>query len=149
MKKNVKTVVLCLMILNSMVSCSQDFKKLSDDEVSKEKVAVAKKFSDNFYAELKKGEVYQFKDDATPEMKSLLTPESQKNLYKQLKEQIGDYEGVSYAEAWVQKSNPEFLILRFKGTFSKSDKKSEVRVVLNKADKVAGFYVRPWSDMLN
>lgn len=147
--KNVKTVVLCLIILNSMVSCSQDFKKLSDDEVSKEKISLAKTFSDNFYAELKKGGAYQFKDDATSELKGALTPDYQKNFYKQLKDQLGDYESIEYAEAWIQKSNPEFLILRFKAKFSKSDKKSEVRVVLDKTDKVAGFFVKPWSDMLN
>lgn len=73
----------------------------------------------------------------------------QKSLYKQVKDQFGDYVDSEFVEAWVQKSNPQYKILRYKGEFSKSDTKLELRVIYDDANKVAGFFIKPWSDMLN
>ena len=44
-------------------------------------------------------------------------------------------------------SHPELVVYRFKGVFSKdSSRKIEVRVNMDKDGKVAGFWVKPWSD---
>lgn len=73
----------------------------------------------------------------------------QKSLYKQVKDQFGDYVDSEFAEAWVQKSKPQYKILRYKGKFSKSETKLELRIVYDDTNKVAGFFIKPWSDMLN
>lgn len=148
MTTNVKTVFLSVIMLYSVAGCSQDFQKLSNDDVSKEKIKIGKEFSDRFYATLNSGKTYDFTNDGTEEMKNAMTPEVQKNAYNQVKERSGEYESVAYAEAWTQKSNSQYTILRYKGTFSTSDAKLEIRVVLDKNNKIAGFFIKPWSDML-
>jgi hypothetical protein len=35
-------------------------------------------------------------------------------------------------------------IVRFKGIFSKSNEIPEIRIVLDQANKVAGFWYKPW-----
>lgn len=49
----------------------------------------------------------------------------------------------------METKQPGITILRYKGKFAKSDTKLELRVVYNEAGKVAGFFTKPWSDMLN
>lgn len=148
MKTMLKTPFFFTVLLFAMTACAQDFQKLPDDDVSKEKIKRGKEFSDRFYATLNSGKTYEFHDDGTPEMKKSLTPEVQRNVYQQVKEKNGDYQSVEYSEAWIQKNNPQYTILRYKGTFSKSNTKLEIRVVLDKDNKVAGFWVKPWSDIL-
>lgn len=95
------------------------------------------------------GSYYQFKDEAVDIFKNSLTAENQKAGYKQLKDNFGDFKSLEYAETWIQKNNANFKICRFKGNFDKSNRKLEIRVILNGQDKIAGFWIRPWSDMLN
>ncbi len=137
----------CLIL--SMNSFGQDFKKLSDSETDKNKIKIAQKFASDFLGKLKSGETYVFQNEAIDPVKNQLTGETQKLLYQQLKTQFGDFKSLEYAETWVQGSSKAIGIYRFKGDFDKSNKKLEIRVVLNEADKIAGFFIKPWSDMLN
>ena len=137
---------------NALISCSQaqDFEKLSEDKVDEKEIETGKSFINNFYASLSDGGTYDFKNnDATEEVKNAFTPEMQKSNYTQIKAQLGEYESAEYAEAWIQSTTPDYKILRYKGEFSDSPTKVEIRVVLNEANKVAGFFVKPWSDMMN
>ena len=144
-----RCVVFFALISISLTANSQDFEKLAADKVDKTRVEIAEKFSNNFYSALAKGNHYEFKDEVTDALKNALTPESQKTIYEQIKGEHGDYESVAYAEMWVLKSNPVIKVVRFYGTFSRQKKQIEVRVVLDKADKIAGFFIKPWSDVLN
>lgn len=147
MKVTMKTSFLFVVLLCSVTACAQDFQKLPNDDVKQERINIGRAFSDRFFAALQRGKPYEFTDDGTPEMKKALTPEIQKNVYQQVTSKSGDYQSAEYAEAWTQKSNPQYLILRYKGTFSKSDVKLEIRIVLDANNKVAGFWVKPWSDV--
>jgi hypothetical protein len=124
---------------------SQDFKKLAKSEVDKHKVKTAQDFASNFLIKIKNGETYQFQNEAIDVIKNQLNKENQKLIYQQLKNQFGDFQSLEYAETWTQGANQ---IIRLKGDFSKSNKKLEIRVVLNESDQVAGFWIKPWSDML-
>jgi hypothetical protein len=141
------TLILGACILFCLNSCGQDFKKLNESEVDSKKVQIANKFANDYLSQLKNGSFYQFQDEAIDALKNALTKETQKSVYKQLKDQFGDYQGIDYAETWIQSGNPAIKIFRFKGDFEKSNKKLEIRVVLNESDKIAGFWIRPWSDM--
>jgi hypothetical protein len=143
------SLVLGVCLLFSLNSFGQDFKKLSDSETDKNKIKIAQKFASDFLGKLKSGETYVFQNEAIDQLKTQLTGETQKVVYQQLKSQFGDYKSLEYAETWVQGNSKAIGIYRFKGDFDKSNKKLEIRVVLNESDKVAGFFVRPWSDMLN
>jgi len=145
----ISKLVLSVFIVFNLNSCmGQDFKKLSEDSVEPEKIEFAKKFANEYLNASKMGSYYQFNDEATEAIKKGLTPEKQKSTYQQIKQQFGDFQSLEYAEAWTRNSHPDFRIFRFKGTFDKSNKKLEIRVVLNKSGKIAGFFIKPWSDMI-
>jgi hypothetical protein len=143
------SLVLGAFIVFSLNSFGQDFKKLSDSETDKNKIKIAQKFASDFLGKLKSGETYVFQNEAIDPVKNQLSGETQKLLYQQLKTQFGDYKSLEYVETWVQGNSKAIGIFRFKGDFDKSNKKLEIRVVLNEADKIAGFFIKPWSDMLN
>jgi len=124
-------------------------KKMSSSEVDKGKVKIAQDFAFSFLSKIKNGRTYQFQNEAIDAVKNSLTGETQKLLYEQLKNQFSDFQSLEYVESWVQGAGQENLIVRLKGDFSGSNKKMEIRVVLNKSNKIAGFWVKPWSDILN
>ena len=142
------TLVLGACIIFCLNSCGQDFKKSDDSEVDKNKVKIAQDFASGYFTKLKEGGFYSFKDEAIDALKNQLTEQNQKSIYQQLKEEYGDFESLEYAETWVQGNNNSLQIVRFKSDFEKSNKKLEIRVVLNESEKIAGFWIKPWSDML-
>jgi hypothetical protein len=142
------TLIFGACIIFSLNSCSQDFKKLNAPDVNKSKVKIAQDFASAYMTKQKNGETYKFQDEAIDVFKNQLTAENQKAGYLQLKGQFGDFQSLEYAETWVQGNNRSIQIIRFKSDFDKSNKKLEIRVVLNESDKIAGFWIRPWSDML-
>ena len=142
------SLILGACLIFSINSCGQDFKKLNDSETDKKKVLIAQNFASDFFTKLKKGEEYHFQDEAIDALKTQFTAETQKSVYQQLKTQFGDFQSLEYAETWIQNNSKSIGIYRFKGEFDKSTKKLEIRVVLNESDKIAGFWIKPWSDML-
>jgi hypothetical protein len=41
-----------------------------------------------------------------------------------------------------------YMIYRFRGAFDATDEKPEIRIVLDRNNKLAGFWIRPWEDDL-
>ena len=140
--------ILSACISLSCISCSQDYNKLKDSETDTQKVQMAKKFANDYFTQLKNGSYYQFHDEAVENLKNFLTEEYQKSSYHQITEQFGNYQTLEYAETWALRSNPGVLIVRLKSDFEKSRKKLEIRVVLNESGRISGFWLRPWSDVL-
>lgn len=140
----------CMLYTLSACGQPQDFERLSDKEVRKNAIHIGEQFINEFHAALEEGAAYQFNaDNATSEVRQLFTPEMQIATFEQIKNQLGEYEHASYAEAWIQTSNPDYTILRYKAKFSNNSPQVEIRVVVNKSNKIAGFFVKPWSDVLN
>lgn len=146
MKTSVLT--LAILFLFALSSCSQDLRKLKDSETDSKRVELAKQFANSFFTELKNGSFYKYDDNAIPELMNQMTEANQKALYGQLKDQFGDFVSAEYAETWIQGENKTVQIFRLKSEFSKCNDKLEIRVVLNEANKIAGFWIKPWSDML-
>jgi hypothetical protein len=142
------SLILAACFIFSFKSFSQDFRKLNDSETDKNKVKIAQGFASDFLTKLKNGEIYQFQDKAIDYIKNQFTGENQKLVYQQIKTQFGDFQSLEYSETWIQGNSKANNIFRFKGDFEKSSKKLEIRVVLNESDKVAGFWIKPWSDIL-
>jgi hypothetical protein len=142
-------LLLAATIIFNLNSTCQDFKKAEDSKADKGKIKIAQDFATNFLTKLKSGKEYQFQDEAIDALKNQLTGETQKLVYQQLKTQFGDFQSLEYSETWVQSNSKSVSIYRFKGRFDKSTAQPEIRVVLNESDKIAGFFIKPWSDMLN
>jgi hypothetical protein len=142
------TLLFSIFILPCLSSYAQGYEKLKDSDATPAKIGIARKFAVDYLTAQRNGSYYEFKDEAVDIIKNSLTAENQKAGYKQLKDKFGDFKSLEYAETWIQKNNANLKVYRFKGNFDKSNRKLEIRVILNEKDKIAGFWIRPWSDML-
>jgi hypothetical protein len=125
----------------------------SFDRVPDAKLNVAQKDKANevgtdILTKWSKGEFQPLSDNFTSEMQKGLPPNKQEMAFHQIKELLGDFRSMEFAEAVASPAMPDLVVYRFKGTFANSPEKPEVRVVMNKEDKVAGFFVKPWMDTL-
>jgi hypothetical protein len=143
------TLFLSLIFIFSINSFSQAYIKLDASASDSTKIKIAEKFASDYMTAQKNDTFYQFKDEAIGILKNQLTEERQRAGYKQLRDNFGDFKSLDYAETWIQKDNADYKIIRFKSDFEKSVNKLEIRVILNEFNKVAGFWIKPWSDMLN
>jgi hypothetical protein len=135
-------------ILASTSSFSQNIEKLSEDKVDRDKVKLAQDFTDRYFSASRDGKTYEFQDDATMAVIQGLTPQVQKQVYQDIQSKFGDYKSLEYVETWIYNAGETMTIVRFKGVFSKSDDKPEIRIVLDQANKIAGFFYKPWEPEL-
>jgi hypothetical protein len=135
-------------VLLSASVYSQEFKKLDNANINQQQMEFAKKFAMDYFAKQLAGSYYSFQNnEAIDEMVKLLTPEKQKEVYVQIKSGFGDFKSLEYAQTWVD-NNAHLTVYRFKGTFGNNNL-LEVRVVLNYQGKIAGFFVKPWTENLH
>lgn len=134
-----------LFLLITTICFGQDLQRVDDKTIDQHQVGLAASFARAYYARYNEDSVLQIGSEATPEMQSGFTGEVQRKSNATLREPFGKFENLNFSEAW-KKSN--YTILRFKGKFEKTEKKLEIRVVLDSNNKIAGFYIKPWSDML-
>ncbi len=144
MKKITLVLTLCTLFLVS--AFGQE--RLKDSEINQSKLTIAKEFAKKYLSTLNKEGTYEFKDEAIEALKNLLTSEAQNQMKKHLKSQFGNYVAHDFAEVWgMNGTQPQ--IFRFKVDFVDSVKKVEARVVVDDNDKIAGFWIKPWSDVLH
>jgi hypothetical protein len=65
-----------------------------------------------------------------------------------MQSKYGDYKSLEYAESWQYTGPQNMTIVRLKGIFGNNTVKPEIRVVMDEANKVAGFWYKPWEDEL-
>jgi hypothetical protein len=123
---------------------SQGHEKLPEDQVNKVQTDIAKNFAHNFFSTLKNGKTYEFKDEATEILAQSLTPEKQTQFYQYFSGEFGTYQSLEYAETWKYSGQETMIIVRFKGICDGDKVTPEIRVVLDKDNKVAGFWLKPW-----
>ena len=141
--------VLVMLVAHS--ACSQmnnaaNLSKAGETESDKKKIEKASVFANKFMNTLSKGQSYVFSDEATEAIKTLLTEKAQKDVFNDVTSQYGDYVGHDFQEAWIQ--NSAYFIARYKCDFIKGKDKVELRIVLDETNKVAGIWLKPWSDVL-
>ena len=87
-------------------------------------------------------------DDFTQQMKDALPSRTQREAYGQIKAGFGDFQSMEFAEAVASEELPNMVVYRFRGTFSETKSRPEVRVVLDGHNKVSGFWCKLWMDTL-
>lgn len=125
---------------------SQDFKRLPEDRVNQVQTDLAKNFAQNFFAALKAGKTYECQNEVTELLCGSLPPEKQNQLYQYFSEQFGVYQSLEYAETWIYSKEEIMIIVRFKGICDPGKEIPEIRVVVDKDNKIAGFWMKPWED---
>jgi hypothetical protein len=142
-----KTLLTGFLLLMGFVLSGQDFKKLDEKNIDLKQKEFARKFASNYFTKQIAGNSYQFRsDEATDQMITALTPEKQKEVYNQLKSAYGVFKSLEYSQTWIE-TNSKVILYRFKSLFGDSSQ-MEIRVVLNDKGKIAGFFIKPWSENL-
>jgi hypothetical protein len=126
-------------------SCGKgaEFERLPDGAVDAAQRRLAEGFARGYLERVRAGRFEPLGDEATAEMRAAVTPDRQKESYEVLVANAGGYESLAYVETWRGRSSGN-TIFRFRGRFGKGA--PEVRVVLDPAGRVGGFWVRPWKD---
>lgn len=135
-----------LLFLFMTVSCfGQDLKRVDDKDIDQQQVKLAISFARQYYAMYNEDSVLQIGAEATAEMQAGFTADVQRKSNAALREPFGKFENLDFSEAWKKS---DYTILRFKAQFANTEKKLEIRVVLDANNKIAGFFIKPWSDMV-
>ncbi len=127
-----------------VTGCGSRFRKLPESEVDTEMKLVAERIATNILVSQRDGRFEPLGDEATLAMRSALTPEKQKEAYETIKGMFGDFQSMKYVETWVPTDGSLLVIYRFKGRFSESKARPEIRVVMDGEGKLAGFWIKPW-----
>ncbi|MEQ9443241.1 MAG: hypothetical protein RIG62_29660 [Cyclobacteriaceae bacterium] len=143
-----------LLILSSLAGYSPAFsqagyQKLTEEEIKSAPLKTAQSLADAMLTAQKKGKAYEFSEpEATPTMREENSPEKQLQTYSAIHELFGDYQSLTFVEAYQSTTKPIYRIFRFRGKFERGTPQPEVRVVLNEQAQLAGFEMRPWEDPL-
>lgn len=145
-----KTLSVCFLfiICFSLFGFSQNqFSKISDEKLNNEELNQVSTLAKKLLEGQKSGNFYLLhENEASPEMVKGLTAQIQENSYENIKSQFGDYRSLEFAEAWNLNAGEEYTIYRFKGDFSETEDKPEIRLVVNSSGLIAGFWIREWKD---
>ncbi len=124
------------------------FVKVPETEVDVNKKKRAWLIGTKILDSQKAGKFKPLGKESTLAMQKGLSVEKQKESYESIKGMYGDFVAMDYAETWKPKDGSLMMIYRFKGRFSKSDARPEIRVVMDGNDKLAGLWLKPWNDDL-
>ena len=141
-----KNLITLLIIAATIISCQRNLEPISDNEVPQETLVLAKSFAKVYLSQNKKGESYIFDKKSTRVLANKLTAKVQKSSYQDIIMHYGEYISWSYKETWISR-NENLKIVRFMGNFEQN-KNIEIRVVINKNNKICGFWIKPWKDQL-
>ncbi len=119
------------------------FSKLAADKVNKKHKEAAEKFGKDFFDNCTKGKCKALGDEAIKAVKDGFPVDKQKAAYDGWVKGYGKFKELTYVEAYEIPSK-KLVAFRFKGVFEKD--KPEVRIVIDKDGKVAGFFLIPWKD---
>jgi len=136
-------------VLLVITSCKHEFEKLPASKTDAVKIDIATKLSISYFETLKSGDSYDFRNIATKGFYEKMNSSVQKQTYEEITQQFGQLISVKYDATWVKKTTPQFEIIRLVGQFEKSISPLEIRVIINKDNKISGFWIKPWRNNLN
>lgn len=125
---------------------ASEFQKLPETKVDAKMKSVAESIATKILYAMRDGQIKPLGSEATEAMRSFLTTDKQRESYETIKGMYGDFQSMEYTETCIPTDGSLLVIYRFRGHFSKSQAKPEVRVVMDGEGKFAGFWVKPWAD---
>jgi len=147
-----KIIILCSLTLFVLTSvCCQPksrFKEVDHSNIDKSQLEFATELSQKILVKQRNGTYHQLtEDEATPQMIEGLNQSIQQSSYKQIKTLFGDFKGLKFSSVMEPIDNSGMKIYRFKGDFE-SNIDTEIRTVMDKEGKLAGFFVKFWNEEL-
>lgn len=145
---NVIYALVAFALLSSCASLKSVSKDSSKIAAQSDRLQFAQNISQKILTAQSEDKYYPLTlEEATPRMVEGLNEQLQKMSYQQIKVAFGDFHGISFYELVKVDDNAVLEIYRFKGAFS-SKQEVEVRTVLDQEGRLAGFFVKPWSDKI-
>lgn len=143
------TEISLIMILSILVIACTDskYQTLPEEEVDVTQRNFAENIATDILNGMKSGEFKELGNESTLSMQKGLTLEKQKMSYENIKAMYGDFQSMSYYETCVPKEGAFHTVYRFKGKFE-SSATPEIRVVINKENRLAGFWLKDWKNEL-
>lgn len=149
MKRLILTFTIALATLFTFCQNKPDFEKVDSSAIDSIRLHFVTKLADQILMAQKQGRFYQLgESEATNEMITGLSERAQKQAYLQVEGLYGAYRKVEFDHLMKSKSEPLYEVYRFKGHFNMKEAEVEVRAVLNAEGKLAGFFIKPWSEEL-
>ena len=109
-----------------------------------ERKAAAQRLAQGIFTAWSEGRFVPLGDEATAAIRTQLSPDIQRRAHRAIRSLFGDYRGMTFIEAWGPTPGLPSTVYRFRGRFSASDERPEIRVVINRRGKLAGFLIKPW-----
>ena len=130
------------------IAIAQDnYERLTEEELKSAPLKTAHSLADAMLTAQREGAPFLLKEsEATTAMRQEFTAEKQLQTYSAIRELFGDYQSLTFVEAYRTLTDPAYFIFRFQGKFERGNAQPEVRVVLNLDTQLAGFFIRPWQD---
>lgn len=145
--KNSGFYTIIIIAIFTFQSAMSQFSKVPQNEINKKDLKLTRELTEKLMEGLKTGNYYTLTEqEATPEMVKGLTAKTQEAVNNQITGMFGEYEGMKFVEALKPDNDGNYIVYRFKGTYSDSEDGAEIRAVLNNDQKLAGFWIVPWKD---
>lgn len=143
-----KLVVVVMGFLMVLLSCKNNEKNTVTENFNSDRTKFSKTLANKILVAQKEGSFYKLSStEAMPVMVKSLNEGVQKQSYAKIKALFGDYKGLEFHSIKEITKGETYKIYRFKGDFELNSD-TEIRVVLNKDGKLAGFFVKPWDNKL-
>jgi hypothetical protein len=148
MKEAIYSAIFLFVLTSVSCQTKTDFVKVDKSKINKEQFELVKNLTDKILTKQKDGGYYSLSEnEATVQMIEGLSESVQKESYGTIKNLFGDYEDLNFESLMESTDENKYKIYRFKGNFETSSD-VEVRTILNKEGKLAGFYIKPWNEKL-
>ncbi|MEM8964843.1 MAG: hypothetical protein AAGE93_00380 [Bacteroidota bacterium] len=148
------TIVKILFILSGLLlqlpsSAQNNYEELTGDALQSAPLETAQNLTNTLLTAQKAGEPYILKEsEAIAAVQGELSAEKQLQTYSAIRDLFGDYQSVTFEQAFRTTTTPTYYIFRFRGEFERDNAQPEVRVVMNEAEQLAGFSIVPWQENL-
>lgn len=129
-----------------LAGCARSpYVRVPEDQIDADRKATAERVAYRLLTGWREGRYEPLSDDFTPEMQDALNPRAQRQVHADLRARMGELRSLDFVEAWASRQPPPLVLYRFRGTFSETSERPEVRVVLDERGRVAGFWCLKWS----
>ncbi|MEM6844539.1 MAG: hypothetical protein AAF632_20130 [Bacteroidota bacterium] len=126
-----------------------NYEELTGDALKLAPLETAQSLTNTLLTAQKAGEPYILKEsEAIAAVQGEFSAEKQSQTYSAIRDLFGDYQSVTFEQAFRTTTTPIYYIFRFRGEFERDNAQPEVRVVMNEAEQLAGFSIVPWEDNL-
>jgi hypothetical protein len=145
-------LVLLILLGSTSVALAQSqpgMNEVSREAVGEQRIEEVVSMAEEIMTAMSRDGYYPYTEEtATALMVEQLTEENQKMQLSQIQTHLGDYQDdLEFMQAYEIINGPnELMMYRLKGDFSKAT--TEVRMVYDSDQKIAGMLVVPWSEKI-